>query len=83
MTRLQCDMDERCRNEVTHLGDKGFVYCSSCAPDRIGWERVRKLQGWEKRSLLAGEMLVSYRPISRTSALKRRAAVSDTEEVQK
>lgn len=57
---LVCDMIVACPNPVTHIGDKGYVYCTGHAPDRKGWERVRKLRPHELNRLKRGEPLKKY-----------------------
>ncbi len=60
MTRtLQCCFT-KCPNTVTHIGEKGWVYCASCAKDRQYWERCRRMRAWEIRRLEAGYP-ISYR----------------------
>lgn len=68
-TRLQCDMKDQCPNAVTHIGAKGWVYCLEHVPCRSGYEHCRRLRQWEIKQLEQGKPLVSYRPISRKSAL--------------
>lgn len=62
MKRLQCEMSNACRAPVTHLGEKGYVYCTEHAADRRQWERCRKMRSWELRWLRDGKTLPSYRP---------------------
>lgn len=57
----ECDMVQGCADRVTHIGEKGYVYCAKHAPDRRGWERVRKMRVWESRLIAAGEPLPSYK----------------------
>jgi hypothetical protein len=71
-TRLQCDMDRACPNEVTHFGEKGWLYCSACAPRRAGWERTRKLRAWEVPMLEQGKAIF-YRPYPQAEMLTRLA----------
>jgi hypothetical protein len=56
-----CDMRRECTNTVTHIGEKGYVYCADHAPDRKGVERVRRMRVWELKLVLAGKQLPSYR----------------------
>lgn len=65
-----CDMVAGCANPVTHIGEKGYVYCKTCAPHRAGWERVRRMSAWELRLIEAGEPLPSYKPITLSEARK-------------
>jgi hypothetical protein len=58
--QLVCDMIEDCPNPVTHIGEKGYVYCTGHAPQRRGWERVRKLRPHELNRLRRGEPLKKY-----------------------
>lgn len=62
-TQQSCDMSKDCTNNVTHIGSKGYVYCSSCAPLRQRFERTRKMQVWELKLIASGEPLPSYEPI--------------------
>lgn len=45
MTR-GCDMDKGCTNPVTHIGEKGYVYCAAHVERRrhIELERLKKAQ---------------------------------------
>lgn len=63
--RPACDWREDCENPVTHIGAKGYVYCAEHAPNRQGWESVRKMRAWEVRVIESGQPLRSYRPISK------------------
>jgi hypothetical protein len=75
---LQCDMRASCKNPVTHAGEKGWIYCATCAPSRAGWERCRKLRPWELTLLRAGIPLPSYAPVSMRDALGDWALSSET-----
>ncbi len=57
---LTCDMVKDCPERVTHIGEKGYVYCAKHAPLRQGWERTRKLRAWEVKQLQEGKPLRSY-----------------------
>lgn len=63
-----CDMTKDCPNRVTHIGEKGYVYCAACAPLRRGQERTRRMRPWELRLLAAGHPLPSYTPIPKPVA---------------
>lgn len=67
MTELKCDMHRECQNPVTHIGSKGYVYCTGHANDRrlAQVEHTRKLRGWELGLLREGENLISYHPITK------------------
>jgi len=72
----KCDMTHDCINPVTHIGEKGYVYCAEHAPCRQGWERCRQMRGWERARIAAGKPLMSYSPITRDESdrLERLAA---------
>lgn len=61
--KLQCQMSDDCRNSVTHIGEKGYIYCQACIVHRKGYERCRRMRAWEMKLLLTGEPLPSYKPI--------------------
>lgn len=63
--KITCEMKNDCVNPVTHIGNKGYVYCSDCAPLRHGWERTRKMRVWELKLLGSGEPLPSYKLIAK------------------
>lgn len=58
------------KNTVTHIGEKGYVYCAECAILRrqSQAERVRKMRAWELKLLAAGKPLPSYEPIRKPTA---------------
>ena len=49
-------------NPVTHIGSKGYVYCSECALTRrqSGYERTRKMSAAERKTIADGKPLQSY-----------------------
>lgn len=49
---------------MTHIGEKGYVYCASCAVTRrdSGYERCRKMRAWELALIREGKPLPSYTP---------------------
>jgi hypothetical protein len=57
-----CDMVKGCTNPVTHIGEKGYVYCAEHVGDRKGVERCRKMRMWELDRVNAGKQLPSYTP---------------------
>lgn len=69
MTRntLQCQMRDDCHEPVSHIEDRGFIYCQEHAVSRrqSGWGHTRKLRPWEIRLLLAGEPVPTYEPLSK------------------
>lgn len=60
----QCEMLEDCPRPVTHIGEKGYIYCQLCAANRRGWERTRKLAKWELALIEQGKQILSYSPIT-------------------
>lgn len=71
---LQCDMEDACHAPVTHLEDKGWVYCAQHAEDRRGMHRIRRLQPWELKVLASGEPLATYEPMTKQEYLQRKSA---------
>jgi hypothetical protein len=59
---MKCDMNSDCDNRVTHIGEKGYVYCAEHAAHRRGVERCRKMRKWELVLIESGKPLPSYRP---------------------
>ncbi len=61
---LQCEMSDDCKAAVTHIEDKGFIYCRAHAERRRKYvgHRNRKLRPWELALLRAGHTLPSYKP---------------------
>lgn len=58
---LQCDMRDECKNDVTMLEEKGWVYCENHGLQRrAGGRRVRKLRPHELNRLKAGKQLTRY-----------------------
>lgn len=51
-----------CDCAVTHIGNKGYVYCAICAVIRrqSGYERTRRLTKTEMRLLQSGEPIRKY-----------------------
>jgi hypothetical protein len=61
-TDFQCDWRHDCKAEVTHIGNKGYLYCAQHAIGRrnSGYERTRKMTNAELKALHAGEALIKY-----------------------
>jgi hypothetical protein len=72
-----CDMEKDCTNPVTHIGEKGYVYCAAHSPCRSGWERCRKMAGWERQRIAAGKVLMSYAPITKAESDRREQEQQD------
>ncbi len=59
--KLSCDMLRECQAPVSHIDEKGFVYCAAHAQQRKAYRRCRKLLVREVRQLASGLPLGSYR----------------------
>jgi hypothetical protein len=60
---MQCDMKHDCHSVVTHIGEKGYIYCTEHAVERrqSGYERTRKMRQWELKLIKAGKPLPTYK----------------------
>jgi hypothetical protein len=56
---LKCDMTSTCTSPVTHVDEKGYVYCTPHGIGRRAYNRCRKLTPSEKKKLERGET-ISY-----------------------
>lgn len=65
-----------CEQPVTHIGAKGYVYCTAHAPERRGVESTRRMKAWEVEHIMAERPLLSYAPISQAEDVRRRAAAN-------
>jgi hypothetical protein len=66
----RCEMSHDCAQPVTHIGEKGYIYCAGHAADRR-YERTRALRPWELDLIRAGQPVPSYRPITKREAQER------------
>ena len=66
-----CDMRHECTAPVTHIGEKGYVYCAEHVQCRRGVERCRRLRAFELRLLESGHALPWYKPRSKDETLAR------------
>lgn len=57
---LKCDMYEACLQPITHIDNKGFVYCHNHGVNRRDTHPCRKLRSWELRRLQRGEPITRY-----------------------
>jgi hypothetical protein len=57
---VRCEMDHHCNEPVTHLDNKGFVYCAKHGVARRSFTPCRKLLASEIRKLQRGEALKRY-----------------------
>jgi hypothetical protein len=51
---LRCEMRTSCERPVTHLDEKGYIYCEVHGHDRQSWLRCRRLTAGELLRLEAG-----------------------------
>lgn len=70
-TKPTCDMYADCGNRISHIGEKGYVYCAAHVGCRQGVERCRLLRPFELRLLQSGHALPSYKPLSEQETLQR------------
>lgn len=60
---LTCDMSRECQAPVTHIDEKGFIYCREHGHQRREYgKRCRQLAQWEVKRLLTGKPLARYEP---------------------
>lgn len=57
---LTCEMDDACTEPVTHIDNKGFIYCTDHGVDRRWWVPCRKLRPHELNRLRRGEQVRRY-----------------------
>jgi hypothetical protein len=57
---LRCDMVEMCGEEVTHIDEKGYIYCTNHGWARRSWCRCRKLRPHELSRLRRGLQVERY-----------------------
>lgn len=57
---LSCDMAKECTETVTHIDDKGYVYCKKHGLERRSVRRCRQLRSAELKKLLKGQPLARY-----------------------
>lgn len=60
MTKLSCEMDKTCTNPVTHIGNKGYIYCKDHAATRKERESCRAMRKWELKLLQEGKQTSYY-----------------------
>lgn len=56
----RCDMEKDCLEPVTHLDQKGYVYCTEHGLDRRRFRPCRKLRTHEINKLNRGEQINRY-----------------------
>ena len=57
---LQCDMRADCSAPVTHVDEKGYVYCAEHGEQRKSVRACRRLATMELRQLRMGMPLAKY-----------------------
>ena len=62
---LKCEMKRDCKQAVTHIDDKGFIYCHAHGVQRKGFRPCRQLTPKELGQLKGGMPLASYNPLTR------------------
>jgi hypothetical protein len=58
---LKCQMTKECTEDVTHVDEKGFIYCACHGYNRrVSGRKCRKLTKKELKTLIAGIPLERY-----------------------
>ena len=55
MNTLKCDMEKDCKENITHIDNKGFIYCQKHGEQRKAYNRCRKLKPSELKKLQSGK----------------------------
>lgn len=72
MKTLQCEMKRDCVQPVTHIEEKGFIYCKEHGVQRRYYgRRCRALRPWELAMLRQGLVLPSYEPRPKSGAIDK------------
>lgn len=74
---MRCQMRDDCESPVTHIDNKGYVYCADHGPQRrASGTPCRKLTRAELNTLRSGQPIASYsrRPAKR---LRERTSYAD------
>lgn len=58
--KLSCDMKCSCKEPITHIDNKGFIYCQSHGEQRKYSVPCRKLTKKELETLKSGQPIKSY-----------------------
>lgn len=58
--QVRCDMTNDCEAPVTHIDNKGFVYCTDHGISRRYYHPCRKLRPHELKKLQRGEPIARY-----------------------
>lgn len=57
---MRCEMTDQCTSGVTHIDDKGFIYCARHGEIRKAYRRCRKLTQKELKTIEGGSPIASY-----------------------
>lgn len=60
MANPTCDMDRTCTAPVTHIDNKGYVYCATHGVERRDVRPCRKMRPFEVKRIMRGEPLARY-----------------------
>lgn len=55
--QLACQMEQDCKESITHIDDHGFIYCAEHGRDRQWSNRCRKLRDHEINRLRRAETI--------------------------
>lgn len=58
--KLKCDMTKECPEEVTHIDEKGFLYCARHGYQRKNVMRCRKLRPAELKRILENQPIKKF-----------------------
>jgi hypothetical protein len=58
--KLCCDGKKGCESPITHMDEKGFIYCAIHGAWRKQYMRCRKLKPAELKTLQSGKPLTKY-----------------------
>ena len=58
--KLQCAMEDDCKDTITHLDNAGFIYCTTHGIHRRWYKPCRKLRAHEIRRLERGDRIKTY-----------------------
>lgn len=62
MKKLECNMKDDCTSPITHIDEKGFIYCKEHGLERkqSHRKRCRQLKPKELKDLQSGKQLKEY-----------------------
>lgn len=61
MKENKCELGSECKKEVTHIDQRGIIFCNDHYLVRKKTDSCRKLSGHEKKELKAGKALSRFK----------------------